>query len=581
MKHANTASRTSLYEMPEGRTHPLNVAIVVPPVVPAWVLKLNELAADQGWLRLSLYPATAAELAPVVPGPGIMLRAALALEHAALGRSHALSRVAMPFRAGSDAAAWQDPTSLFEHLGAQRPDLVILLGPRAWTHELSSRALYGCWHVEPSLLDERFAGLSLLSPMLRGDLTTRLGLRLTPEGGDPIDLAGGTTQTRAGSFIRQREAAFRKLPALLLRALHRLAHDDVALPDHAVAELSLPPQAPVGRAAGLGALLLIAKAALRRARGRRRDGSVGWTLALRLSGQPIDPSKPELGSHALLRPDVGWWADPFVVCANERRLIFVEEMEDPRLNNANIACVEISDGQARRLGTALDEPGHLSYPQVLHWQGQWYMTVESSYDRRISLYRATRFPLAWSRVRDLVSGQVCVDPTLHYQDGHWYLFTSISENETSTSDDLFLFVSDAIDGPYRPHPASPIVCDVGRARMAGKLFVHHGKLIRPAQDCGPCYGNAIVFNEVLELSPWIYRERPISRLAHQIGRGSMGCHTYNADGPIEVLDLFGRPPIGQACLHVVDALDQVSSPSAPFSATAPREDVPGPIQLER
>jgi hypothetical protein len=154
---------------------------------------------------------------------------------------------------------------------------------------------------------------------------------------------------------------------------------------------------------------------------------------------------------------------------------------------------------------------------------------------------------------------VCVDPTLHHHENHWYLFTNVSENGSSTSDELFLFVSERLEGPFVPHPASPIVCDVRRARMAGRLFHHHGRLIRPAQDCGPGYGNAVVFNEVLELGPTIYRERQLSRLAPRLKRQVAGCHTYNVYAGVEVLDVLGRQPSSAARLQVFEGGENADS----------------------
>lgn len=537
---------TPLYLAPGGLERPLRVVLVGPSQVPGWVRALAGLVADYDWIELSTL-VVADATPPRVSRIRSDLRALIAFEHLALGPNPSMTPVPMPLQTNAN----QSSEPLPARVDALRPDLVILLGPHSWADALATRAPLGCWHVDASLVDTRHAGLSLISPLLHGDMATQMALVLQDAEGRKRDLAASLGRTHSTSFLKQREEAFRKLPALLLRGLHRLAAGYLSSPPHSVATLQLQSQPPVARDAILRSLQLMVRASLRWLSGRKRKRRIGWTLVLRLGRTPLDPGAPVIGSHVLLRAATGWWADPFVVAAQGRRLLFVEEMAAPDLNNANIACVELTYGGARRLGIALDEPGHLSFPQVFEWEGQWYMTVESSYDRRVSLYRSSGFPLQWERLVDLVTGRVCVDPTLHHHDGRWYLFANISENGSSTSDELFLFVSDHIEGPFVPHPASPIVCDVRRARMAGRLFHHQGRLIRPAQDCGPGYGNAVVFNEVLELGPTTYRERQLSRLAPSLKRQVAGCHTYNIDGGVEVLDVLGRQPGSAARLQIL------------------------------
>ena len=528
---------TPLYSAPDDLKRPLRVVVVGPPQIPGWVHAFAGLVAGYDWIELSMLVAADAAL-PQVSGVRADLRALVAFEHLALGTNPSLTPVPMPLQTNINQSS-DSPSARVEAL---HPDLVILLGPQSWATALAARAPLGCWHMDASLVDTRHAGLSLMSPLLHEDMATQMALVLHDAEGRQSDLAASWGRTQSTSFLRQREEAFRKLPALLVRGLRRLAAGYLPSTPHSVATLKLQSQPLVGLEAVPRSLLLMARASLRWLAGRKRKRRIGWTLVLRLGGMPLDPGAPAIGSHVLLRAAIGWWADPFVVATQGRRLLFVEEMTPPDFNNANIACVELTRGGAHRLGVALDEPGHLSFPQVFEWEGLWYMTVESSYDRRVSLYRSAGFPLKWERLVDLITGRVCVDPTLHHHDGHWYLFANVSENGASTSDELFLFVSEHIEGPFVPHPASPIVCDARRARMAGRLFHHHGRLIRPAQDCGPGYGNAVVFNEVLELGPTAYRERQLSRLSPYLKRQVAGCHTYNVDGGVEVLDVLGRQP---------------------------------------
>ena len=85
------------------------------------------------------------------------------------------------------------------------------------------------------------------------------------------------------------------------------------------------------------------------------------------------------------------------------------------------------------------------------------------------------------------------------------------------------------------------------------MFRHGDRLIRPAQDCASHYGSAIVFNEVLELTPARYGERVLARLAPDWSPTLVACHTYSAAGGLEVLDVRGYPSSGRLLPHISGA----------------------------
>lgn len=559
---STTVRITPLYAAPAGQVRPLRVVLVVPRHVPHWIRVFCEQAEGNDWLDLFTVAAPGSEL-PTVAGVRTDIRALVACERAVFGGDPSLAldtMPAVPFDATTSEGAL---TPLSARVVALLPDLVLVAGPKDLASTIAQQAAWSCWQVDSSLTDPDYAGLSLLAPLVRDERATQMELVLQGLPESPLVLAGSWGKTRGESFLMQRRDAFRKLPPLLLRALHGVAVGSVPATPGVLAVLQLRPmQSPLGLAAGVRVLRSTSRSMLRSLIKRVRKERE-WMLVLRNGGTMLDPQTPAVGSHSILRAPRGWWADPYVVAVDGRKLLFVEEMADPKINKGTIACIELTDGAACRLGLALDEPGHLSFPQVFQWSGQWYMTVESRYARRVSLYRAVEFPLGWERIQDLVTGRVCVDPTLHHHDGRWYLFANVAETGNSTWDELFLFVADSLDGPFMPHPANPIVSDVRGARMAGRLFQHQGRLIRPAQDCAPGYGAAVVFNEVLELGPTVYRERALSRLAPEWATTLDGCHTYNADGGIEILDVIGTLPAGAACLPVFDAgFDASSAESA-------------------
>src|SRR5699024_1020273 len=78
------------------------------------------------------------------------------------------------------------------------------------------------------------------------------------------------------------------------------------------------------------------------------------------------------------------------------------------------------------------------------------------------------------------------------------------------NDSLRLFVADSIIGPWREHPASPIVHgDNQSARAAGRVLVHGDRLVRFAQDCEPTYGKRVRAFEITRLDERNYAEQEL------------------------------------------------------------------------
>lgn len=554
-----SAEATRLYALPSGGFPRFKVVLVAPAHVPMWVVRFLTLAARDDWIELVVVPFGDEMAGGIVSHLPIDIRAYLALDrvrrrqHLTLGSAALVTCIGIDFepaiRAGGDA---QEVRSRVEGLS---PDLVVLLGAPSAHAALADCARWGCWRVGESLTSSDVAARNLLAPILRGDPSTALALELD-WGQGPRSLVTSYGATWPGSFNLQLDQAFLKLPALLLRALRRLATGDIAMPQRQASLLTLPaPGTAVNFGSGLRALSIALRQTVRWQLQKRRAEEL-WVLLLRDGSRPLDPGAPEIGPSRVLeaRPE-NYWADPCVVEAFDRRLVFAEEYST-HTRKAVITCLELlPDGSVNRLGIALDEPFHLSYPQAFQWEDQWYLTVESSTPRRVGLYctSSSDFPLGWHRLTGLVVGQVCVDPTLHHHEGHWYLFVNVSESGGSTCDELFLFVADVLTGPYRPHPMNPIVADVRRARSAGRLFRRGAKLIRPGQDCALSYGAAIAFNEVLDLTPSTYLERPLARLDASEVAPLNACHTYSAGNHVEVLDARGRPPGRLASAVIGDA----------------------------
>jgi hypothetical protein len=77
-------------------------------------------------------------------------------------------------------------------------------------------------------------------------------------------------------------------------------------------------------------------------------------------------------------------------------------------------------------------------------------------------------------------------------------------------DTLLLFHADALEGPWREHPRSPILSgDASRARPGGRVTREAHRLIRFGQDCVESYGRALRAFEVTSLSASEFTEQEL------------------------------------------------------------------------
>jgi hypothetical protein len=260
-----------------------------------------------------------------------------------------------------------------------------------------------------------------------------------------------------------------------------------------------------------------------------------WFLAIRRR-TPARSFDDPTGYKLMLPPNDRFYADPFLFEKDGKTYLFLEDLRYSE-GRALISCCELNpDGTHGPIVEVLRRPYHLSYPFLFEQAGEVYMIPETKGNRTVELYRATNFPNEWALESVLLDNIYAVDATIHQSEGKYWMFLGISNGRYSNCDELGIYFSDALKGPWTPHPANPVVSDVRRARPAGALFRDQGRLIRPSQDCAKAYGYAIVFSEVITLSETEYDERPIARLDPDWVKGNLGTHTYTRTGQLEVID---------------------------------------------
>jgi hypothetical protein len=117
----------------------------------------------------------------------------------------------------------------------------------------------------------------------------------------------------------------------------------------------------------------------------------------------------------------------------------------------------------------------------------------------------------------------------------------MAQHGTTDHDELFIFYSDALAGPWRPHPDNPVKSDCRSARPAGRIVRRGDRLFRPAQDCEEAYGSGIVWHEILELSPTRFHEVEIARFKAPSNLGFDGLHHFDQLGPLQAIDMRAMP----------------------------------------
>jgi len=197
-------------------------------------------------------------------------------------------------------------------------------------------------------------------------------------------------------------------------------------------------------------------------------------------------------------------ADPFTIKHKQTQYCFFEA-GNKESKKGEIGLAISSNGiKWNYEKIVLSEPFHISFPLVFKEDNHFYMIPESSQDSSVRLYKATDFPIKWKLDTILLSGQKYMDNVVFKQGNIWWLFTS------TTNDNLLLFFSNSLQGPWEPHPKNPIRENYpDGSRMAGKIFIKNDSLFRIAQDDYPNYGNNIKTFYINKLDSTSYEEKEI------------------------------------------------------------------------
>lgn len=227
-------------------------------------------------------------------------------------------------------------------------------------------------------------------------------------------------------------------------------------------------------------------------------------------------------------PKDKYYADPQLFKFGSKTYIFFEEYDYIK---GVISCISVDDDMnISKPIKVLEQPYHLSFPYIFSDGQKIFMVPETSKNGTIELYISDRFPLKWTKYHTILTGVWASDTVIFELNGIWWLFTTIRDSHNFT----IMYSFDLLSKQWLHHNFNNT--DKLHGRMAGAVFRHNGKLIRPVQCCIPKYGYCVIFYEITTLSRTNYVEKEVGRFFPNWEDGIIGTHTFSVSENLIVFD---------------------------------------------
>jgi hypothetical protein len=423
-------------------------------------------------------------------------------------------------------------------------DFIIRFGFNIIRGDILDAPRYGVWSFHHDDEEKYRGGPPAFWEVYTGDNVTGAILqRLTDRLDSGIVLKKGYFKTNKISYVRNRDAAFFDSTEWPAQVCLDIQHGNT---EHLEREPSKT-EAPIFRAPTNGQMLVFAFKMFRNiVMGLANTLFVADTWNVGIADQPIAAF---LGDGP--KPRVRWLpaparhrfsADPFAIRTEDVVHVFFEDF-DYRTSKGYISAIRLFARAHSVTETAIEEPFHLSYPNVFTHEGAFYCIPESCEANQVILYRADNFPGGWTRVATLIDGFAGVDGTILRHDGRWWLFAT--DQNDGHNYKLTVWHAPELTGPWTPHVLNPVKMDIRSARPAGTPFVHEGSLYRPAQDCSAIYGGSVTINRVVKLTPHEFEEEIADVVEpYEYGPYPDGVHTISAAENVTVVDGMKKVFIG-------------------------------------
>lgn len=236
---------------------------------------------------------------------------------------------------------------------------------------------------------------------------------------------------------------------------------------------------------------------------------------------------------------LGFRADPFGLWHGNQLYVFVERLDlaDPVGRIEVLTYSEELD--LLSIEVALREPWHLSYPFVFRSGESYWMLPEARGGGRLTLYKASAFPLGWRAELTIPVPAGAVDATPLFWKDKWWLFYCLRQGRSHQRDQLHIAFADRLAGPWQHHPASPVRKGLCGCRPGGSPVVGDGYIDLPVQDSRNGYGGALRRLRITKLDerrfeaddyPWLHAPATFAPF-------NDGLHTLSSAGDLSLIDV--------------------------------------------
>jgi len=234
----------------------------------------------------------------------------------------------------------------------------------------------------------------------------------------------------------------------------------------------------------------------------------------------------------------GSYADPFIIKWQNDYFIFFEELIY-KTNKGRLVCSKLTIRDCRIFfdepKAIFDKDYHMSYPYIFRNDGKIYLCPETAEIGKVTLYKAKRFPYEWKKQKDIIHETNLLDPTIFQYRDLWWLFCT--DAKTGKNSHLHIYFSESLLGRWRPHKENPVKVNIRSSRPAGQPFIKDGRLYRPAQNCETTYGQNLVINKILKLSPEEFGEETVKAiLPKNFKKYKDGLHHLSYVGDLVIFD---------------------------------------------